>query len=199
MDDGEVSNGSVEDRREGSIIDICRGMTQWWTYRQASCVLKTTRANICTHVKQIMREGVGKQDQLLTLSHPHKEGARFVNRPIKLISQELFDLIRLRTRRTYKESVAYFIRSRMTGYIKIGTSCDPVRRFKTIAAHYPDTFELLAIGGSEKELHSSLNKYRVYGEWFKPADEVIKAIECLGGSLIKPIMVCGIRNGDDMS
>lgn len=88
---------------------------------------------------------------------------------------------------------AYFIRSCRTGLIKIGTSSDPMKRLRSIAGHYPDRFELLAIGGDESRLHKCLSKSKVHGEWFSPCSGILKEIRELGFDPNKPIAVAGMK------
>jgi hypothetical protein len=88
---------------------------------------------------------------------------------------------------------AYFIRSRLTGYIKIGTSVNARKRLRGLASMYPDCFELIAVGGIESELHKQLNTHRVHGEWFQPHADVLRALHQAGGSLDNPIMIAGLR------
>lgn len=90
-------------------------------------------------------------------------------------------------------TTAYFIRSRLTGYIKIGTSVNARARLRGIASSYPDCFELLAVGGIEVELHERLSKHRVHGEWFRPHAEVLKALQKVGGNPDQPIVVAGLK------
>ena len=88
---------------------------------------------------------------------------------------------------------AYFIRSLRTGYIKIGTSSNAKERLRGLASHYPDRLELLAVGGVEEELHQSLSKHRVHGEWFEPHKSVLLAVRTAGGDPNNPILVAGMK------
>lgn len=87
---------------------------------------------------------------------------------------------------------AYFIRSALTGLIKIGTSADALRRLGGLTK-YPDRLELLAIGGVEKQLHERLRKHRVWGEWFNPHPDVLSALNALRGKRTKPIATAGLE------
>lgn len=93
-------------------------------------------------------------------------------------------------------TTAYFIRSRRTGLIKIGTSSNAMKRLQGLAKSYPDCLELLAVGGVEEELHQSLAGYRVHGEWFKPHKDVLLALRAVGGDPSKPIAVAGMKGID---
>jgi len=68
------------------------------------------------------------------------------------------------------------------GPIKVGFSVDPVRRCRqlnrrlkdgalTVVAAFPALME------QEFELHRRWRKHRVIGEWFRPAPEILEAID----------------------
>lgn len=86
---------------------------------------------------------------------------------------------------------AYFARGRTTGLIKIGSSIDPVARLVDLSRQSPETFELLAVGGVESELHAELAADRVHGEWFRESSRVLAKIREYGGDPETPIAVAG--------
>jgi hypothetical protein len=77
-------------------------------------------------------------------------------------------------------SVVYFIRIE-GGNIKIGTTTNMRRRMAAFATGICDPFSLVGCvpGGreEEREIHNRLARWRVRGEWFKPAKEVTTFIE----------------------
>lgn len=85
------------------------------------------------------------------------------------------------------KKVAYFARGTVTGLVKIGESLDPVKRVIELAKCGSESLELLAVGGSERELHEQLKSSRVHGEWFRASPEVLQKIREAGGALDKPI------------
>jgi hypothetical protein len=89
------------------------------------------------------------------------------------------------------EKATYFIRSVATGLIKIGSSVDPVARLMDLTRQSADHLELVAIGGSERALHSELADSRVHGEWFRPSPPVLAKIREFGGNLEDPIATAG--------
>jgi prophage antirepressor-like protein len=111
--------------------------------------------------------------------------------PVEQIPMWLATLAKSRVKSHKTE--AYFIRSCRTGLIKIGTSSNPRRRTRDLAAHYPDRLELLAVGGVEVRLHKDLTRHRVHGEWFKPHKKVLLAVCAAGGDPGKPILVAGMK------
>lgn len=88
-----------------------------------------------------------------------------------------------------KSKVAYFIRGMSTGLIKIGASADPIQRIVELSKCSPESLALLAVGGSERSLHSELASSRVHGEWFTASDEVLTKIREMGGDPEKPMFV----------
>lgn len=76
----------------------------------------------------------------------------------------------------------YFIQAGIDGPIKIGHTSlpDPMKRVKTLQASCPAKLTLLGTlpGDSAMEsiIHRKLEKFRVYGEWFKDTEEVRSAM-----------------------
>jgi hypothetical protein len=66
------------------------------------------------------------------------------------------------------ESQCYIIKDENTGLYKIGRSCDPLNREKTLQSEKP-TLKAVKIfkEDHESELHKLYEKQRVRGEWFK--------------------------------
>lgn len=77
----------------------------------------------------------------------------------------------------------YFIQAREGGLIKIGRSDDPARRLREFQAGCPVDLVLLFAGRcvdfniDETELHNRFAEYRVRGEWFEPAEPILRCIE----------------------
>ena len=81
------------------------------------------------------------------------------------------------------KAVVYFIestRAKIRGPIKIGVSKNPKARRSALQSSNAETLILLATepGGFEREgeLHNSLKKHRITGEWFHPHADVLAAI-----------------------
>jgi hypothetical protein len=78
-------------------------------------------------------------------------------------------------------SVVYFIQAGAGGCIKIGIASNLQSRISCLQIGCPDMLVLLASvpGGAKEEsfLHEHLRRHRVRGEWFKPAPEVLDAVE----------------------
>lgn len=83
-----------------------------------------------------------------------------------------------------KDGKVYFIQAIDGGPIKIGKALDIKRRLKSLQTdHYSELRVIASIpdGGValEKTLHDRFKEYRIRGEWFEPADELIKYINIL--------------------
>lgn len=74
----------------------------------------------------------------------------------------------------------YFIQAVSGGPIKIGMSQNPERRLADLQVGSPVMLRIIgaAAGGQSREaaLHRRLAKYRLHGEWFADAPEVLAAI-----------------------
>lgn len=73
----------------------------------------------------------------------------------------------------------YFLQGEITRRIKIGqTKGNGKRRIKQMQAVNADTLVLLAeaIGKYERFLHDKFAAYRLHGEWFVPAREVLETV-----------------------
>lgn len=81
------------------------------------------------------------------------------------------------------QSHVYFIQKPNNGPIKIGTSQDLARRFRSLkTATGEDLYLLLAIPGStalEGMLHAEFADARISGEWFHPVSQIKNKIEVL--------------------
>lgn len=64
----------------------------------------------------------------------------------------------------------YFIQANGTGKIKIGRSKNPYRRLKTLQTGNASELKMIAciegLGWRERDIHQTLKKWRVKGEWF---------------------------------
>jgi len=75
----------------------------------------------------------------------------------------------------------YFAQEEPDGNIKIGfTDGDPAERVRSLQTGCSATLVLLAVGegtqADEKDLHRKLKRFRVRGEWFRPAPEVLALV-----------------------
>lgn len=74
----------------------------------------------------------------------------------------------------------YFIQGECGGPIKIGYTTDLENRIKKLQTGYPDRLQLLlAFPGNkqfEQAIHKQFEQYRLNGEWFRPAPEVLQRI-----------------------
>lgn len=81
----------------------------------------------------------------------------------------------------------YFIRCSVGGAIKIGITDCIDQRISILQTGCPFKLDLMgcfyesieASAKTEKELHRRLRRYRIRGEWFRPAGEVIDAVRSL--------------------
>ncbi len=76
--------------------------------------------------------------------------------------------------------IVYFIKCLSTGRIKIGkTNYSPLKRMRQIAVGSSGKHELLGViyGDSEGLYHMHFDKYRIKGEWFEPAPELLEFIK----------------------
>lgn len=66
-----------------------------------------------------------------------------------------------------KPQIAYILKDESLGYYKIGKSCNPLQREKTLQAEKPSV-KLVKVFNEdcENELHNKYKKQRVRGEWF---------------------------------
>jgi hypothetical protein len=86
----------------------------------------------------------------------------------------------------WREGFIYFIRSHRMGAIKIGFATDVEKRMRSLKTAIAGDIELLGtVAGNvddERALHDRFSAYRISGEWFEPADEIITHIGGLRGS-----------------
>lgn len=78
------------------------------------------------------------------------------------------------------EGFVYFIGG-ASGPIKIGFSCDPSQRLRTISKHHPEELSILgAVRGTpllEFTIHQEWAPLRIRGEWFQRTPELERVIE----------------------
>lgn len=78
-------------------------------------------------------------------------------------------------------SVVYFVQAGAGGPIKIGVASNMSQRLCALQTGSPDLLSLLAtLPGTTKDemrLHRLLRSFRHRGEWFRPAPEVLAAVE----------------------
>lgn len=74
----------------------------------------------------------------------------------------------------------YFIEAVGMGLIKIGYTIDPVKRFCSMLTSSPAPLSLLGsiCGGPQREgaIHAQLEPFRMHGEWFQKAPEVMALV-----------------------
>jgi hypothetical protein len=77
----------------------------------------------------------------------------------------------------------YFFQIRNDGPIKIGSSRNPENRLKSLNQSSPYQMRMLgtieATNGEEGKMHKRFSKYRIRGEWFHPAKELIEYVKTL--------------------
>lgn len=83
----------------------------------------------------------------------------------------------------YTKGHVYFIRGEDTGKIKIGFAVDPEIRLRDLQTGSSEKLSLIKFieGTQEKEteIQNRFKKYRIHGEWFEPAEELVEFIENL--------------------
>lgn len=85
-------------------------------------------------------------------------------------------------RRHWPRRDVYFLAAEMCGLIKIGVANDVRARVRDLRATSPDWLELLGVmpcsnhGALEAELHIRFGDLRAHGEWFRPADRLVRFI-----------------------
>ena len=86
----------------------------------------------------------------------------------------------LESKRPPPSACVYFVQSGSIGPIKIGYSEDPPRRLSGLVTMSPERLHLLgtipANEGTEGRLHKRFAGFRLHGEWFRPADELLEFI-----------------------
>ncbi len=89
-----------------------------------------------------------------------------------------FGVRRAPIRRSLAGDKVYFMKNRRNGYTKIGVSCNPKFREKTLQSEEPEIELLFAIAIEdayrwEWEFHDVYSAKRIRGEWFALDDEEI--------------------------
>jgi len=82
------------------------------------------------------------------------------------------------------KNYVYFMQNPANGHIKIGQSAHPDKRKKQVQRDVGARLKILATLEDvplERVLHERFDKYRLYGEWFRPAPELVKFIEANEG------------------
>ncbi len=78
----------------------------------------------------------------------------------------------------------YFIQNTNTRAIKIGYTSNVKSRLSILQSSSPDKLKLLEIlpgdWRDEKDFHYRFKHLRIKGEWFNPADDLIKFIKSIG-------------------
>lgn len=119
-----------------------------------------------------------------------KDDPRWIEHKKKKIQQEKAKQYqeKLIKERTFKkpadeelEGFVYFIQGECGGPIKIGYTTDLKKRITSLQTGYPDKLELLLAfpgnPGLEKTIHKMFDPYRLNGEWFRSAPEVLEKIQ----------------------
>ena len=75
----------------------------------------------------------------------------------------------------------YFIEATSSGHIKIGYSDDPINRLRYLQTSHAEKLQLACvINGDryhEKFLHRICKSAHIRGEWFRPTEQVLKAMK----------------------
>lgn len=101
---------------------------------------------------------------------------------LRLVDGKLVEV----TRQTAPRREVYFVRAVTLGLIKIGVADDARARLRTLANQSPDRLAVLGVmicdrgGATEPDLHQRFARWRVHGEWFDPAPELLDFIEAHG-------------------
>lgn len=85
------------------------------------------------------------------------------------------------------ESRLYFVRSGLTGPVKVGVAGDVVRRLVALQTGNPAPLYLLTCRAfpnpdayrAEASVHELFARFRLSGEWFEPAPQLLGFIEAL--------------------
>lgn len=114
----------------------------------------------------------------------HRESISNMSRYIDLLNKEYGEWTPLPVeRRDQTNGFVYFITDGDRGTVKIGFSTDPKSRMASLQTSTPSKLELLAtIEGdmqTERQLHQRFAEYRVSGEWFRLADDLVEFIESI--------------------
>ena len=76
--------------------------------------------------------------------------------------------------------MVYFVQQGNKGPIKIGTSINPLRRLSELQTSHHEQLNIIGVVEGdktvEKVFHKLFEKFRLYGEWFKPSKDII---DCL--------------------
>lgn len=74
-------------------------------------------------------------------------------------------------------------------YVKFGIATHPERRFSGIQSSCPLELRLEAVvphaAWLEREIHESLKRYSVRGEWYTGCDEILRAVEIIKGGDVR--------------
>jgi len=93
---------------------------------------------------------------------------------------QVLKAVRETNRRPTENRWVYFIRSGDQGPIKIGVSCNPQERLRSLQYGRTDILHLVGVmpGGiaQERVLHKKFYHSRLGEEWFRPTDDVLEAI-----------------------
>ena len=88
---------------------------------------------------------------------------------------ELLDMVKdIDIPEVERDLYIYAIKEVETGAVKIGISCDPLKRIKTLQTGNSSRLEIVAIRhapnglADERAAHERLKDFRVRGEWFSP-------------------------------
>lgn len=94
----------------------------------------------------------------------------------------------------------YFVQGVDGGPIKIGRSYDPIKRMAALQSASPVQLRMLFTARcgdldlDESALHARFAQYRLHGEWFEPAPEILAYIEELKKKLSQSLAYDAIRD-----
>lgn len=117
---------------------------------------------------------------IVNIDSPNKTTQDFLKSYLKYVESDEEDYIHEYNRK-YKhkpqkdEVYSYFLWAELTNRIKIGKSNDPYKRLKTLQTGSPEKLILIAFvsGDIERKLKEEFKKYKIHGEWFIPAPEIL--------------------------
>ena len=76
-----------------------------------------------------------------------------------------------------RTAIVYFIRCKVTGRVKIGTTLNLQQRLSALRGSSPTELEVIGFVDSsdwpEKDLHGRFREHRLHGEWFEGVDQIL--------------------------
>jgi hypothetical protein len=135
-----------------------------------------------TSVFEWVEEELRRRFDLSSISRDQEKEARFVlwREWCNANQLRLLEVVRKKDIRGGPSSVVYFAQENVNDAIKIGTSTQVKKRIRSLEQFYRCTITILAtvVGRHRVEswMHYRFERYRLYGEWFRPAPELLAYI-----------------------